>query len=161
MTCYALFLPSPLPLLSPLLDKSQTSGQALDLKKNPSTRLRNPGRARRKCNDISSGVFSYALTVTREESNGKKCPPGEEGLEVSLEKSQVEARGERMAFREQGTPGAAQIGRPSGHSVRGWEDRGKGSHRLGQERQDLAGTAGDFLIHSKEFELHPVDSERE
>lgn len=41
-----------------------------------------------------------------------------------------------------------------------WEDRGKGSHQLGQEKQAAAETAGGFLIHSKEFELHPVASEQ-
>lgn len=47
-----------------------------------------------------SGMFSKSLTVIREEFSGQKCPPREKGLEVSLEKSQMEAGRERGAFQE-------------------------------------------------------------
>lgn len=69
------------------------------------------------CDGILSGVFSKSLTVLREESRGQKCLPREERLEVSLEKSQMEAEKERGVFQEQETAGAAQWASPSGPSV--------------------------------------------
>lgn len=83
-------------------------------------------------NSIFSEVFSKSLTVIREESSGQKCPPREEGLEVSLEKSQMETGRVREVFQEQETAGAAQRVSPSlDHFVCGWGDRGEGRDQSG------------------------------
>lgn len=82
------------------------------------------------CDGILSGVFSKSLTVLREESRGQKCLPREEHLEVSLEKSQMEAGKERGVFQEQETAGAAS-GRVPQAPVYGWGDRGERRDQLG------------------------------